>query len=97
MSESIAVATPDPDDRIDMTAIEAELSSCTNERLRTEFVECYNKAAAYVARAAMCVKILESRGENLRGIPQVGLFRRGEARRVVDPETGDVRVERRQP
>ena len=45
-------------------------------------------ALAFAAALALCYHLDRPVRESLR---------RGEARRVVDPETGDVKVERRQP
>lgn len=64
------------DQGIDLTAIEAELRPLSTEKLRGMFVESYGKAAEFIARASVCVKLMEERGENLRGIPQIQLFRR---------------------
>lgn len=61
---------------INLPAIEAELRPQSPEKLRSTFVESYGKAALFIARAAVCVKLLEERGESLHGIPQLGLFRR---------------------
>ena len=60
----------------DMAAIEAELTPLTSGRLRSVLVESCGSAVSHIARAAVCVKLLEARGEDLHGIPQLGLFRR---------------------
>ena len=45
-------------------------------------------ALAFIVALALCYHLDR---------PARDALRRGEARRVVDPETGDVKVERRQP
>jgi hypothetical protein len=72
---SIVSQTPQP--QIDMAAIEAELRPLSATRLKAVFVECYGKAAESIARAAVCVKLLEERDEKLSGvIPRLQFFRR---------------------
>jgi hypothetical protein len=61
---------------IDMTAMEIELRPRSTEDLKFVFHECYAGAANFIAKAAVCVKLLQERGENLHGIPLVGTFRR---------------------
>jgi len=61
---------------IDLQAIEAELRPMNSDRIREVFVESSGKAAECIARAAICVKLLEERGESLHGIPQIRTLRR---------------------
>ena len=63
-------------EHIDITAIEAELRPLSTARLKLRFFECYNGAANLIAEAAVCVRLLMERGEDLKGVPMVGTFRR---------------------
>ena len=56
---------------IDLSAIEAELRPLSTENLRGIYVECHGKAAEFMARAAMCVKLMEERGDDVKGFPVV--------------------------
>ncbi|OWY61584.1 hypothetical protein B7486_63035, partial [cyanobacterium TDX16] len=69
---------------IDLAAIEAELRPQSSERLKVRFFECFKGAAEFIAEAAVCVMLLEERGEELTGIPYVGTYRRIAAGQV-DP------------
>jgi hypothetical protein len=73
---AIALVTPDDDEPIDMTVIEAELRPMPAEQLKFHFFSSFNGAARFIARAAVCVKLLEERGEKLTGMPMIGTFRR---------------------
>ena len=55
---------PTPD-AIDMTAIEANLRPKSTEELRFRFHECYSGAASLMAEAAICVKLMQERGDSL--------------------------------
>lgn len=68
---------------IDLATIEAELRPLATDKLRAVFVESFGRATDFIARAAVCVKLMEERGEELRGIPQLGLFRRIAAGQVL--------------
>jgi len=61
---------------IDIAAIEAELRPQSTAKLKVRFFECYGGAARLIAEAAVCVRLLTERGEDLRGMPMVGTFRR---------------------
>lgn len=67
---------PESMNAIDIIAIETELRPKSSEALRLRFYDCYHGAAKLIAEAAVCVKILQERGDNLKGIPMVGTFRR---------------------
>lgn len=73
---STKTAASMPRDGVDLAAIETELRPLSTEKLRSTFVESYGKAAEFIARAAVCVKLMEERGESLHGLPQLQLFRR---------------------
>jgi hypothetical protein len=75
--------TSDTSNAIDLTAIEAELRPLATDKLKSLFLECYGKAGDFLARAAICVKLMEERGENLKGFPMLGLFRRIAAGQVI--------------
>jgi hypothetical protein len=61
---------------IDLAAIEAELRPLSTEKLKFRFFETYTGAARLIAEAAVCVKLMKERGENLAGLPMVGTFLR---------------------
>jgi len=61
---------------IDIGAIEAELRPQSTAKLKVRFFECYSGAARLIAEAAVCVKLLNERGDSLSGVPMVGTFRR---------------------
>ena len=61
---------------IDIAAIAAELRPQSTAKLKLRFFECYSGAARLIAEAAVCVKLLIERGEDLKGVPMVGTFRR---------------------
>jgi hypothetical protein len=61
---------------IDITALHAQLGHESTEKIRLRFFECYAGAANLIAEAAVCVKILDDREEDLTGLPMVGTFRR---------------------
>ena len=56
--------------------IEARLRPQSTEDLRFRFHECFAGAANLINEAAVCVKLLQERGENLSGLHMVGTFRR---------------------
>lgn len=60
----------------DIVAIEAELRPQSTDKLRARFAECYGGAARLIAEAAVCVKLMRERGENLTGVPMVATFLR---------------------
>jgi hypothetical protein len=68
---------------IDFAAIEHELRPLSSDKLKLRFVESYGKAAEMIAQAAVCVKLLEERGESLAGVPMLGTFRRIAAGQIV--------------
>lgn len=68
---------------INIGAIEAELSRLSTDKLKAVFRESFGKAAEFIARAAICVKLMEERGESLVGIPQVDIFRRIASGRIL--------------
>ncbi len=74
MTTKLAPGTTKP--TINLMEIEEELRPQSTEKLRTTFIECFGKAAEFIARAAVCVKLMEERGECLTGLPQVGTLRR---------------------
>lgn len=61
---------------IDIAAIEAELRPQSTAKIKVRFFECYGGAARLIAEAAVCVRLLTERGEDMRGMPMVGTFRR---------------------
>lgn len=61
---------------IDLSAIEAKLRTRSSDHLRQRFLECYGGAAQLIAEAAVCVRLLMERGEDLCGVPMAGTFRR---------------------
>lgn len=54
---------------IDLVAIEARLAPLTPQELRHRFYECCAGTASLIAEAAICVKLLRDRGEDITGIP----------------------------
>ena len=70
-------------DAIDLAAIEAELRPQSTDRLKARFFECYDGAARLIAEAAVCIKLMSERGENLAGIPMAGTFKRIAAGQIL--------------
>jgi hypothetical protein len=61
---------------INLVEIEAELRPMETTKLRNVLAESMGNAAMWIARAAICVKLMEERGEQLVGIHQVSLLRK---------------------
>lgn len=53
---------------IDMQAIETELRPLSSEKLTFRFWECHNGAARMIAEAAICIKLLKERGDDLKNL-----------------------------
>lgn len=69
---------------IDLAAIEARLQKKSTKELWSHFEECLGSAAVFLADAAVTLKILEDRGEDLSDVAMIGTFRRIAAGQV-DP------------
>jgi hypothetical protein len=61
---------------INLVAIEAELRPKSTEELRFRFHECYTGGAKLIAEAAICVKLMQERGESFTGMPLIGMYRK---------------------
>lgn len=61
---------------INLTDIEAELRPLDTPKLLDVLAESMGNAAMWIARAAICVKLMEERGEPLVGIHQLSLLRK---------------------
>src|SRR5262245_7741464 len=61
---------------IDLEAIEFELRPLGTEKLKFRFHECRASGARLLAEAAICVKLLKERGEDMQGLQMIGTFLR---------------------
>jgi len=61
---------------INLTEIEKELRPLDSGKLRNILAESITDAARFIARAAICVKLMEERGDSLVGISQVNVLRK---------------------
>lgn len=80
---SIVPAATPQNGIIDIQAIEARLRPLSSDRLRSTFIESFGRAAICLAEGAVCIKLLEERGESLSGIPKIGTLRRIAAGQVM--------------
>jgi hypothetical protein len=58
----------------DLVALEAELRPLSSDKLQAIFLECFRGAADFIAKAALCVKLMKERGEPIAGFPHAGRY-----------------------
>lgn len=68
---------------IDLAAIEAELNPLSSDKLKARFLACFQGASQFLAEAAICLKLLEDRGFDVKRMEGYGTFRRIAAGQIL--------------